>query len=162
MAGLKTLIGVMGGGAVNASVAGLAYDLGFAIAQAGWVVLCGGRNAGVMAAVAAGAHDAHGLTVGVLPDANTDQIAPEIDIPIVTGMGDARNMINVLSSRVVVALPGGAGTLSEIALALKTGRPLILLQSSYAPLIQQLSPQTPLAVCSDIASTMTQIHAWLS
>jgi uncharacterized protein (TIGR00725 family) len=95
------------------------------IAEEGWVLLNGGRDAGVMRASAQGAHDAGGLVVGVLPDEGSTLVAPGVDIPIHTGMGDARNVINVLSSRVVIALPGGAGTVSEVAHALKLGRDVI-------------------------------------
>jgi hypothetical protein len=65
--------------------------------------------------------------IGILPDADTSRAAPDLDYAIVTGMGDARNLINVLTSDVVIACPGGAGTLSEVALALKNGKRVILL-----------------------------------
>ena len=69
------------------------------------MLLCGGRDAGVMEAVAAGAHDAGGLVVGILPGDTAHGVADGVDIAIPTGMGDARNAINVLASHVVVALP---------------------------------------------------------
>jgi uncharacterized protein (TIGR00725 family) len=81
-----------------------------------------------MAASAAGAKDHGGITVGILPDEQGEHVCPRIDIPIITGMGNARNCINVLSSDVIVACHGGTGTLSEIALALKSGKPVILLK----------------------------------
>lgn len=124
---MRTVIGVMGGALADEATLVHARELGRLIAGEGWVLLNGGRDAGVMAASAAGAHEAGGLVVGVLPDDNLLGIAAGVDIPILTGMGDARNVINVLSSRVVVALPGGAGTVSEIAHALKLGRPVVLL-----------------------------------
>jgi uncharacterized protein (TIGR00725 family) len=80
-----------------------------------------------MAASAKGARENGGLTVGILPDDNPQMASPFIQIPILTGMGNARNCINVLSSHVVVACRGGTGTISEIALALKSGRPVILM-----------------------------------
>jgi uncharacterized protein (TIGR00725 family) len=123
----KPIIGVMGGGDVTADIIELAYRLGALIAREGWILLNGGRNAGVMAASAAGAKAQGGITVGILPDAQNEGVCPDIDIPIRTEMGNARNCINVLSSDVVVACPGGAGTLSEVALALKSERPVILL-----------------------------------
>ena len=122
---MRTVIGVMGGGVASESVLGDALSVGRLIAENGWVLLNGGRDAGVMAASARGAAEAGGLVVGVLPSDDWECIAPHIDVPILTGMGDARNAINVLSSRVVIALRGGAGTLSEIALALKGGRPVV-------------------------------------
>ncbi len=121
------IIGVMGGGKVAAAQAAMAYQLGRCIAREGWVLLNGGLAAGVMEASARGAREAGGITVGVLPGADTADASPHVLIPIITGMGSARNAINVLSSDVVIALPGGAGTLSEVALALKFGKPLVLL-----------------------------------
>jgi uncharacterized protein (TIGR00725 family) len=129
----KTIVGVMGGAAVDAEVAREAYELGTLIAQNGWVLLNGGRACGVMEASARGAREAGGLTVGVLPDDSTKNVSPFIDVPIVTGMGAARNVINVLSSDVVVACPGSAGTLSEVALALKAGRTVVLLGAEGGP-----------------------------
>ena len=117
----------MGGGSASAECVSAAYRLGGLIAKQGWVLLNGGRRAGIMDASAKGAKDHGGLTVGILPDDNHSGLSDYIDIPILTGMGNARNCINVLSSDVVVACPGGAGTLSEIALALKSHRPVILL-----------------------------------
>jgi uncharacterized protein (TIGR00725 family) len=121
------VIGVMGGGDAPPRIVDLANELGHAVAEAGWVLLNGGRNAGVMAASARGAREGGGLVVGVLPGPDRAGSSPDLDVAVVTGMGNARNVINVLSSDVVVALPGGPGTLSEIALARKTGRPLVLL-----------------------------------
>ncbi len=119
------VIGVMGGGSGTRECLDQAYELGRLIAQQGWVLLNGGRDAGVMDISAKGAKDAGGLTVGVLPDADKLQMSSHIDIPILTDMGAARNNINVLSSQVVVACPGGAGTLSEVALAIKSRKPVI-------------------------------------
>jgi uncharacterized protein (TIGR00725 family) len=122
---MRTIIGVMGGGTVTESVEAAAAEMGRLIAEAGFVLLTGGRNCGVMAAASRGASDADGLVVGVLPSEDAIGVAPHVDIAIPTGMGDARNVINVLASRVVVAMPGGAGTISEIAHALKLGRPVV-------------------------------------
>ena len=122
-----SIIGVMGGGSVPEEVSTLAYQLGQALTSEGWVVLSGGRNAGVMAAVSRGAAEAGGLVVGILPDRDLTQASPHLTIPIRTGLGDGRNVVNVLSSDIVVALPGSAGTLSEIALAVKNGKTLLLL-----------------------------------
>jgi uncharacterized protein (TIGR00725 family) len=121
------IIGVMGGGESDPENAEAAYRLGSLIAKQGWILLNGGRNSGIMDASARGASAHGGLTVGILPDDNRRRVSDYISIPIVTGLGNARNCINVLSSDFVVACPGGAGTLSEIALALKIGKPVILL-----------------------------------
>lgn len=127
------IVGVMGGGSVTRQVNEAAYRLGKLIAEQGWILLNGGRNAGVMAASAHGAMDHGGITVGVLPDAHTEHTAEHIQIPICTGMGSARNNINVLSSDIVVACPGGAGTLSEVALALKHGKQVITMDFDVGP-----------------------------
>ncbi|MEW6497880.1 MAG: TIGR00725 family protein [Cyanobacteriota bacterium] len=124
----KIVIGVMGpeAGASECDRQN-AYELGQHIAQAGWVLLTGGRNTGVMDASSKGAKAANGLTVGILPTADDSAISDAVDIPIITGMGSARNNINVLSSDVVIACGMGAGTASEVALALKANKPIVLL-----------------------------------
>jgi uncharacterized protein (TIGR00725 family) len=121
------IIGVMGGGAAARADAKAAYHLGELIAQNGWVLLNGGRSSGIMDASAKGARDKGGLTIGILPDENPQKMSRYIDIPIITGMGSARNCINVLTSDIVVACHGGPGTLSEVALALKHNKAVILL-----------------------------------
>ncbi|RJQ68491.1 MAG: TIGR00725 family protein [Desulfobacteraceae bacterium] len=119
------IVGVMGGGHADEEHLQSAYRLGALIAGQGWILLNGGRNVGIMSASACGAAEHGGLTVGILPDDNPAQAGEYIRIPICTGMGSARNVINVLSSDIVVACQGGAGTVSEIALALKHGKPII-------------------------------------
>jgi uncharacterized protein (TIGR00725 family) len=125
---MRTLIGVMGGAVAPDHVLEHAYHVGRLIAEHGWVLLNGGRNAGVMEASARGASEAGGLVVGILPGDTTTGVAPAVDIAIPTGMGDARNAINVLASHAVIALPGGPGTVSEVALALKAGRSVVMLE----------------------------------
>ncbi|MFB2839367.1 TIGR00725 family protein [Floridanema evergladense] len=126
----KTIIGVMGPGA-NATDLDLenAYQLGKLIAQSGWVLLTGGRNEGVMDAASKGAKSANGLTVGILPSSDNTTTSEAVDIAIVTDLGNARNNINVLSSDVVIACGMGAGTASEIALAVKVNKKVILLNN---------------------------------
>ncbi len=125
------IIGVMGGGEASSEEMKNAYELGRLIAKKGWTLLNGGRPAGIMEASAKGAKDSGGLTVGILPDDDPDRVSEHIMIPVLTGMGNARNNINVLSSDVVVACPGGTGTISEIALALKSEKVVICL--NYNP-----------------------------
>ena len=129
----RTIVGVMGGASADANVQAKAYRLGELIAQRGWVLLNGGRDAGVMAASARGAKLAGGTVVGVLPGRDTKGASPNLDIAIVTGLGDARNVVNVLSSDVIIACRGGVGTLSEIALALKSSKPVVLLDFDIGP-----------------------------
>jgi len=133
----RPVVGVMGGGSVSEDVARTARELGARIARRGWVLLNGGRDAGVMAASARGAREAGGTVVGVLPGRTAEGASPDLDIAIVTGLGDARNLVNVLSSEVVIACPGGAGTLSEVALALKNDRPVILLGLEPGPALER-------------------------
>ena len=121
------IVGIMGGAKADAKDLKDAYTLGVLIAKQGWLLLNGGRDAGIMSASARGAFDQGGLTIGILPGSDPKEASEYIRIPIATGIGNARNCINVLSSHVVVACPGGMGTLSEIALALKCNKPVILL-----------------------------------
>ncbi len=124
----RTVAGVIGPGSeASAEVLETAFELGRQIAQAGWVLLTGGRSAGVMDAASRGAKEGGGLTVGILPTEDASGMSEAVDIAILTGMGQARNNINVLSSRIVFACGMGAGTASEIALALKAGKKVILL-----------------------------------
>ncbi|HNR65819.1 MAG TPA: TIGR00725 family protein, partial [Atribacterota bacterium] len=123
----KFIIGVMGGSQfVNPDDEQYAYQIGVMIAREGWILLNGGRASGIMEASAKGAKDNGGITIGILPVDDADWASQYIDIPIVTGIGMARNIINVLSSDMIVALPGSAGTISEIAIALKYGKVVIL------------------------------------
>jgi hypothetical protein len=123
----RRVVGVMGGGGGTPELLATASELGRLIAENGWVLLNGGRDVRVMDASARGAHEAGGLTVGILPGDDRSEASVHLDVAVVTGMGSARNNINVLSSDIVVACSGGAGTLSEIALALKAGRPVVVL-----------------------------------
>jgi uncharacterized protein (TIGR00725 family) len=124
----KILIGVMGPGE-GATPTDLenAYQLGQLIAAEGWVLLTGGRKAGVMDAASRGAKMAGGLTVGILPGKDSEEVSEAVDIAIVTSLGDARNAINVLSSDALIACGMGLGTASEVALALKNGKSVVLL-----------------------------------
>jgi len=139
----KTVIGVMGPGegATSQNIKD-AHELGRLIAQAGWITLSGGRNSGVMDAVSHGAKEAEGFVIGILPTKDRKTYSEAIDIAIATDMGNARNNINVLSSSVVVACGMGIGTASEIALALKSNVPVVLLNSGESAIkfFTELSP----------------------
>ncbi|HVX30659.1 MAG TPA: TIGR00725 family protein [Nitrolancea sp.] len=106
----------------------LAEDVGRAIAAAGCVLVCGGRG-GVMAAACKGAKAAGGTTIGILPGYDRADANEWVDFPIPTGLGHARNALVVASGDAVIAVGGGFGTLSEIGLALKMGKPVISLGS---------------------------------
>jgi uncharacterized protein (TIGR00725 family) len=157
------IIGVMGGATASPQVITAARRLGCLIAEHGWILLNGGRNSGVMAASAQGARETGGLTIGILPDSDRKNASEFIDIPIVTGMGQARNSINVLSSDIVVACRGGAGTLSEIALAIKSKKPVILLDYSRENIIEEFASsglihhaETPEAAVHIISSLISE------
>lgn len=105
-----------------------AEAVGEALARRGCTLICGGRD-GVMAAACRGAKRAGGVTIGVLPGYDRHAANPWVDHVICTGMGEARNVIIVASADVVIAVGGGLGTLSEIALALKLGKRVIALGS---------------------------------
>lgn len=142
----KTIIGVMGpgNGATQKDIK-LASELGRLIAQQGWGLLTGGRKAGIMDAASKGAQEAGGLTIGILPSENASDSSQYLDLRICTGMGSARNNINILSSDVIIACGTGAGTSSEIMLALKANKPLILLNQTDKALafIDELAPHKP-------------------
>jgi hypothetical protein len=123
----RIVIGVMGPGeGATEADCRLAEELGERIAEKGWVTLTGGRPVGVMEAALRGARRRNGLTIGVLPGGSAADASTEADIRIATGLGEARNVINVLSSDVVCVCGMSPGTASEVAFALKTGRPTIL------------------------------------
>lgn len=124
----KKRIAVIGAGNCDNELGKLAEEVGRRIAESGAILICGGLG-GVMEYAAKGAKSAKGMTIGVLPTYNPDDANPYIDIPIVTGMGHARNIIVVGSADAVIAVGGEFGTLSEISFALKLGIPVIALQS---------------------------------
>ncbi len=124
----KFIIGVMGPGE-NATPEEneLAYQLGAAIAREGWITLTGGRAFGVMDAALKGAAEEGGLTIGVVPGDTEQGTSTHASIKIITGLGGARNSINILSSHVIVVCGMTAGTASEVALAIKADKRIILL-----------------------------------
>ncbi len=105
----------------------IAAEIGREIARKGAVLLCGGLE-GVMSDAARGAKEIGGVTVGILPGPTTAEANEFIDLPIATNMGQARNSIIVHTADVLIAVGGGYGTLSEIALALKLGKGVVVLQ----------------------------------
>ena len=102
----------------------LAEEVGFEIGLRGHTLVCGGGN-GVMEGACKGARSAGGKTIGILPGGAAADANPYIDIPIVTGMGFARNVIVVRTALAVIAIDGAYGTLSEVALALGYDIPVI-------------------------------------
>jgi len=121
---MKPIIGVIGGSAPTEEEAATAEGVGRALAQAGAVLICGGRG-GVMEAACRGARAAGGLTIGILPGRNRSEANPYVDVPIVTGLGEARNAIITRTAQAVIAIGGSYGTLSEIGFALSFGVPVV-------------------------------------
>jgi hypothetical protein len=119
-------IGVIGSGKSDATTHETARKVGSEIARIGAVLVCGGLRGG-MEWAARGAKEQGGTTVGILPGDSRTDANRFIDCVVVTGMGHARNVLVVKSADVVIALPGGNGTLSEIALALKMGKSVVAL-----------------------------------
>lgn len=101
-----------------------AFEVGRRLGAAGAVVVCGGLG-GVMAAACRGAKDAGGTTVGILPGDDRAAANDFVDVAIATGLGEARNVLVVRAADALVAIGGEHGTLSEIAFALKIGRPVV-------------------------------------
>lgn len=156
------VIGVMGGANVPALDERRAYQLGKLIAKNGWVLLNGGRNRGIMHASAQGAFEHSGMTVGILPGDDLDHLSKYIQLPIVTGMGSARNYINVLSSQIVIGCNGSAGTLSEIALALKHGKPVILMGIDTAAVFDDYYRNGTLSCAKSPQDAISQIKTILA
>ncbi|MGQ9900664.1 MAG: TIGR00725 family protein [Fimbriimonadales bacterium] len=126
----RRLIGVIGSSVGTPQQLEWARTVGRLIAQREAVLLCGGMT-GVMTAAAQGAQEAGGLTIGILPGANATESPPNefIEIPLYTGLREARNYLIACASEGLIAIGGGYGTLSEIALGLRLGKPVVLLDS---------------------------------
>jgi uncharacterized protein (TIGR00725 family) len=118
------IISVIGAGTCNNEIYSIAEEIGKLIAQKGAILVTGGLG-GVMEAASKGALDAGGTTVGILPGFSKEDANKYVSIPITTGLSHARNIIIARSADVVIAVSGEYGTLSEIAVALKLGKPVI-------------------------------------
>jgi len=118
------IIAVIGDSSCSPKEAKLAETVGELLAQQGATIICGGLG-GVMEAVCRGAKSKGGLTVGILPGQDSSMANHWVDIPVVTGIGEARNVTVVKSAQAVIAIGGSYGTLSEIAYALKSSIPVI-------------------------------------
>lgn len=124
MSARRRLVAVCGESDPQTSLADIAFDVGRGVAERGAVLICGGMS-GVMEHAARGARAGGGLTIGLLPTADPEDANPFIDVAIATGIGHARNAILARTADGVIAIGGGLGTLSEIALALRNLRPII-------------------------------------
>ena len=129
---MQKIVAVIGGHSCNKQVERLAYILGLELAKVVDYLACGGLS-GVMQAVCKGFKAGNGVTLGILPGYDKNSANKFVDIAIPTGLGLARNVLVVKSSDIVIALPGKAGTLSEIAYCLQFGIPVISLNSWSIP-----------------------------
>jgi uncharacterized protein (TIGR00725 family) len=128
----KKIVSVIGGHSCTKEVEQLALKLGKKLAKVVDVLVSGGLS-GTMRAVCSGFKAAGGLTIGIIPSYDKNEVNAFVDIVIPTGLGLARNILVVKSADVVVALPGEAGTLSEVAYCLQFGIPVISLKSWDIP-----------------------------
>jgi uncharacterized protein (TIGR00725 family) len=128
---VRPVIGVIGSGsAVLPEQFQLAYDVGKLSAQRGAVLVCGGLG-GIIEAAARGAHENEGFVVGILPTADKADANPYVDLAVPTGFGAGRNALVVHTADVLIALPGAFGTLSEIAIALDSGKSVVFLPGAW-------------------------------
>ena len=121
-------IGVIGAGQCSLEIERLAEEVGREIAKKKALIICGGLGV-VMEASARGAKEEGGVTIGILPGFSFEDANPFLDIPIVTGLSHARNVVVVRSSQAIIAVEGGYGTLSEIGIALKLRKPVVGLRT---------------------------------
>ena len=123
-------VAVIGGGEVDPEVAALAYEVGWELARRRAVVICGGLG-GVMEAVARGVQEAGGVSIGILPDPDRHRANPYLTYTIPTNLGHARNVVIVHAADAVIAVDGSYGTISEAAIALKLGKPVVALRVDW-------------------------------
>jgi uncharacterized protein (TIGR00725 family) len=144
-------VGVAGASRAEAALLDQGELLGRRLAEGGAVVVCGGGG-GVMEAVCRGARAAGGTTVGLLPGLDRAGANPHLSVSLPTGLGQGRNLLLVRSSDALVAVGGGFGTLSEIALALRTGVPVVGLATWSLALDDRPVPAFPVAPDADTAA----------
>ncbi len=121
-------IGVIGASSATAQGVRLSEEVGRELARRRVTLICGGLG-GIMEGAARGARQEGGTTVGILPGDSPLEANPFIGVPVVTGLSHARNVIIARSSHALIAIEGEYGTLSEIAIALKLGKPVVSLHS---------------------------------
>ena len=150
---MKLYVGVAGASQAGPGLLEQAERLGRRLAEGGAVVVCGG-GPGVMQAVCRGAQAAGGTTVGILPGLDRAEGNPYLTVSLPTGLGQGRNLLLVRSSEALVAVGGGFGTLSEIALALRTGTPVVGLATWSLHLDAKAVDAFPVATDPDAAADM--------
>ncbi len=143
-------VGVVGSGTCTEDLYALAREIGYQIGKHGWTLICGGLG-GIMEGASRGCFEAGGITVGLLPGSHKEQANPYIRIAIPTGLGEGRNLLVVRASDILVAISGGHGTLSEIALALKTGKTVVGIKSfeNIEGVVRASTPEEVLQILKD-------------
>ena len=124
----QLMVGVIGAGTTTSAGYEAARQVGYLIARAGAVLVCGGLG-GVMEAACRGACEAGGQTLGLLPGPEAAQANPWVTLVVPTNLGHARNVIIAHTAQVLIAVEGEFGTLSEMAIGLKLGKPVVALGS---------------------------------
>lgn len=145
----RTVVAIIGPGeGASLSECEAARRVGALVASEGWVTLTGGWNVGVMDAASQGAREAGGLAIGLLPGRDAEGASPGVEVVIPTGLGEARNNLVVLASDALVCCGMSAGTASEAALALRVGKPLVLVAPTEetATFLRSLGRGEPIAV----------------
>ena len=150
---MSLYIGVAGASQAGPALVEQGERLGRRLGEAGVVVLCGGGG-GVMEAVCRGARAAGGATVGLLPGLDRGDANPYLSVSVPTGLGQGRNLLLVRASDALVAVGGGFGTLSEIALALRTGVPVVGLATWSLQLDGEPVAAFPVAGDADTAARL--------
>lgn len=146
------VVGVIGAGAADEELSRLAYEVGARLARAGCAVLNGGLG-GVMAASSRGASEAGGLTVGILPGSRAGDANAHVQLPIVTNMGHARNVVIAHTAQALIAIGGSHGTRSEVSIGLKLGKPVVSLRSfDFDPSIRLV--ETPADAVAAVLQTL--------
>lgn len=125
------VVGIIGPREANAAQRDAARRIGRALGETGVTLICGGRS-GVMNAASEGCAEAGGLMIGILPGSTPEEANPYVGIPLPTGLGEARNMVIAKSARVLIAIGGSYGTLSEVAYGLHFSKPVIGLEGAPA------------------------------
>jgi hypothetical protein len=157
----RRCVAVVGPGeGASADAVADAEAVGRLLAERGWVTLCGGRDAGVMAAAARGAAAVGGLAIGLLPGADRAHAAPALTVALPTGLGEARNAVLVAAADAVVGCGLNPGTASELALALRAAKPTALVRPApdAAAFLASLAGGAPLAA----AATPDEAVAWVA
>ncbi len=155
-------VAVVGAGAADPGLARVAEEVGRGLAARGAIVLCGGLS-GVMEAVCRGVREGGGTSVGILPGHHRGDANEFVDVALATGMGEMRNAVIVRAADVVLALGGEYGTLSEVAFALKIGRPVVGYETwelakqgaTDDAIVRVTSPQDAVATALRLAAGVT-------